>query len=130
MTEAFSFVYDSAHPTYLETICVLSDVALIVPEDTLVGAGGRGAVQGGPVLVVPLPNVGAALEQRLHGVGHLVGGGQVQRSVVILVTVVLGVLVIVEDVLHHLDMPPLRRHVKGGLLVLILVVALCTCLDQ
>lgn len=53
-----------------------------------------------------------------------------QRRIVVLVTVVLGVLVVVEDELHNLHVPPLRRHVEGGLLILVFIVTLGTRLDQ
>ena len=92
------------------------------PLDTFVGSGRCRAVQRSPEAVVLLVDGGPVLQQDLQRVGHLVGGGQVEGGVVVLVLVIDGSLVHLQQVFHHVSGTGGCRHVERSLLVLILVV--------
>ena len=98
--------------------------------DTFVGPGSCCTVQRGPEIVVLLVDRGPVLQQDLQRVGHLVGGGQVEGGVVVLVLVVDGRLVHLQQVLHHLGVPVGGGHVEGSLLVLVLVVNVSPVVNQ
>ena len=114
------FLHNSTHLT----------AVLQQPLDTFVGSGRCRAVQRSPEAVVLLVDGGPVLQQDLQRVGHLVGGGQVQGGVVVLVLVIHGSLVHLQEVFHHVSVAIGSRHVEWSLLVLVLVVNISSVINQ